>query len=475
MNFYRLQAHYWLGTLIAAVLCLFLTSCGTEPANSELLVIWGEDDRVPVATESEYQQVIGALDFRGKVRCTAFAVGPRQIMTAEHCVDRFRLGYHSFRSALGSFPVASIEDSKAYLDLVVLNLKQQLEPIYIDSDKVTEEETQAALKEYRKKLNAPIFTSALQIAKSDMNNTLESVELISYSVEKGILLQSKSPEKFKEAGAGFYLHQLDTVSGASGSPILQNGHVIAIHIGMVKDLGNLATSSHTLFEVLPKEPFARSKYNLDGLIYRRECVKTEVENGSPIFDQNGNVIYNPQVTYDYTDCVRLAASISLDLIPGVSNTKSIVEALLGMDIITFEALTPAEQAMSVAGIVAGPALKGVAASAQLSMVVRKIAREIGYAKKAVLGHFPAYIEKANEIGGSTFQIPERIWNQMPSEKQWEANHKFLDRLISRNAEVVLATKPESARPGSFFARELRYLQEKGYRVAPDGSRMFPPQ
>lgn len=59
-------------------------------------------------------------------------------------------------------------------------------------------------------------------------------------------------------------------------------------------------------------------------------------------------------------------------------------------------------------------------------------------------------------------------------EQWAANAKFLDRMIARGDNVVLATQAGAARAGSFFARELEYLATKGYQVADDGWRMIAP-
>jgi Flp pilus assembly pilin Flp len=92
----------------------------------------------------------------------------------------------------------------------------------------------------------------------------------------------------------------------------------------------------------------------------------------------------------------------------------------------------------------------------------------------VLGHYPAYTEKAAELGSRPFSVPTEVWNKMSPTEQWAANAKFLDRMIARGDKVVLATQASKARPGSYFARELEYLASKGYRVADDGMSMIPP-
>lgn len=78
---------------------------------------------------------------------------------------------------------------------------------------------------------------------------------------------------------------------------------------------------------------------------------------------------------------------------------------------------------------------------------------------------------AESLGARVFKIPEKIWNEMSPEQRWEANRKFLDRMIERGDEIILATPIERARPNSFFLRELEYLRKMGYVPNSDGSRM----
>lgn len=93
--------------------------------------------------------------------------------------------------------------------------------------------------------------------------------------------------------------------------------------------------------------------------------------------------------------------------------------------------------------------------------------------RSVLGHFPDYVNKANELGAKRFSIPEKIWNAMSKAEQWAANQKFLDRAIARGDEFVLATPLDKVRAGSYFERELQYLFSKGYQLADDGARLIP--
>jgi filamentous hemagglutinin len=58
-------------------------------------------------------------------------------------------------------------------------------------------------------------------------------------------------------------------------------------------------------------------------------------------------------------------------------------------------------------------------------------------------------------------------------ERWAANRLFLDRLIGPGDDVVLATRADLARPGSYYAREIGYMLQRGYRISPDGYRLLP--
>jgi RHS repeat-associated protein len=92
----------------------------------------------------------------------------------------------------------------------------------------------------------------------------------------------------------------------------------------------------------------------------------------------------------------------------------------------------------------------------------------------VLGHFPQYLQKAEELGARRFNIPTAVWNKMTSSDKWAANQKFLDRIIKRGDEVILSDRISKVKPGSTLEREIRYLLDKGYTLDKDGLRLRPP-
>jgi hypothetical protein len=96
------------------------------------------------------------------------------------------------------------------------------------------------------------------------------------------------------------------------------------------------------------------------------------------------------------------------------------------------------------------------------------------AGKTVLGSFPEYTRLAGELGARRFSVPTSVWNKMTDAQRWVANQRFLDRMIRRGDDILLATPLEKVRPGSYFQRELDYLFGKGYRLSPDGTRFIRP-
>jgi len=124
-------------------------------------------------------------------------------------------------------------------------------------------------------------------------------------------------------------------------------------------------------------------------------------------------------------------------------------------------------AAALAVITGGAALKVLHAGP-------KAAKGAAAGGKTVLGHFPEYRRLGDSLNARTFYIPEAAWNKMSEAERWAANQKFLDRMISRGDEIILATPLDEVRPGSYLARELEYLVSKGYVPSADGTRLIKP-
>lgn len=95
------------------------------------------------------------------------------------------------------------------------------------------------------------------------------------------------------------------------------------------------------------------------------------------------------------------------------------------------------------------------------------------AGKTVLGHFPEYLRLAENEGANVFNIPSGTWNALSEGERWAANQAFLDQAVARGDQILLATPPNLARAGSYFARELEYLAGKGYVPNADGTALIP--
>ena len=84
----------------------------------------------------------------------------------------------------------------------------------------------------------------------------------------------------------------------------------------------------------------------------------------------------------------------------------------------------------------------------------------------VLGHYPAYVTLAAKLGADYFNLPESRWNRMSRRQRWAANREFLNKMIGNGSQFVFASHPRAVRPGTWFHRELLYLQSHGVRILP---------
>jgi len=103
-----------------------------------------------------------------------------------------------------------------------------------------------------------------------------------------------------------------------------------------------------------------------------------------------------------------------------------------------------------------------------------VAAEAGGAGgRIVLGHYPEYVQLGEKLGARTFSMPAGVFDAMSAEEQWAANQAFLDDAIAQGSEIHLATVANAAREGSFYERELQYMQARGYSVSSDGTMLVP--
>lgn len=92
---------------------------------------------------------------------------------------------------------------------------------------------------------------------------------------------------------------------------------------------------------------------------------------------------------------------------------------------------------------------------------------------SVLGKYPDYINLAKELGAKRFSIPSNVWNKMSATEQWEANTKFLDRMIMRGDKIILSNPVSDINKVSgAFRKELDYMIRKGYRLNSSGTQLI---
>jgi hypothetical protein len=100
----------------------------------------------------------------------------------------------------------------------------------------------------------------------------------------------------------------------------------------------------------------------------------------------------------------------------------------------------------------------------LSPSTRELAEaHITGSDKAVLGHFPGYIEKAKATGASYYDIGS-AWDALSDAERWGANRHFLDKVADAGKQFLLSLPKSKIKPGSWLEREVKYLLEaKGYK------------
>ena len=91
----------------------------------------------------------------------------------------------------------------------------------------------------------------------------------------------------------------------------------------------------------------------------------------------------------------------------------------------------------------------------------------------VLGKYPLYVSLAEKLGSSIFQIADSVWKTMSESAQWAANKAFLDKIIESGQKITLQTNAYSNNVTGYFAKEIQYLLEHGYKIIQGGWGMGP--
>jgi hypothetical protein len=182
-----------------------------EQSSQKINLIFGQDDRISVAKERIENTKVGQLrilrlDEKGRLRptntvCTAFASGRNQITTAGHCWQG--------------------EENKFY---IFMDGNKNVHRVV---GKVPELSNGNTLVLYTPDISQWIDAGSLDATKP--------VSMISYSKDRDALTEVLNDKPLQlDPSGNFLLSEMDSLPGASGSPILQDGKVVAVHQGWVK-------------------------------------------------------------------------------------------------------------------------------------------------------------------------------------------------------------------------------------------------
>lgn len=87
------------------------------------------------------------------------------------------------------------------------------------------------------------------------------------------------------------------------------------------------------------------------------------------------------------------------------------------------------------------------------------------------GGATAYTNVAKEMDAQYFQLDnwDELTEQYSDDEIWKINKKFLDIQTSSGREIYLSHNPNLYRGDpSFYAREIEYLEENGYKFVKEG-------
>lgn len=179
-------------------------SCGQQDLTSETKAIIGDDQRSTLNNRI-YESTVGSISFKGQAFCSAFITGTYQVTTAAHCIlEGADLNELKFTTANGNiFDFNSLDEYNTDTDFAQLSLSKP-------SDEF---------------LNL-----------SDFNRD-QSISIVGWDSHSNSFFKSSKQENNREViqYRGFLMHSLDTLPSASGSPIIQNGKVVGMHLGYVEN------------------------------------------------------------------------------------------------------------------------------------------------------------------------------------------------------------------------------------------------
>lgn len=220
-------------SLWTAAALLSMAACGSAPSDADLFRIVGSDERQLLPESEGERLMVGSLAWEGQPVCTAVVFATQNIITAAHCLQNRDEGAFTFETADGSFAV-SRRESRVFpsYDIALLRVLPAAE------DESFAEEA------YPSEVHTFQTMHPLAYLRDDRD-----FELVSAIAGQRLLASRGQADELAVDALGLYHYELDTEIGSSGSPLLQDGFVIGIHIGF-KDGMNVAVSSRTILGLL---------------------------------------------------------------------------------------------------------------------------------------------------------------------------------------------------------------------------------
>lgn len=177
---------------------LAITNCGSR--NNEQIKLQSilKDDSRTREADVRLKNAIGSLKDENGLICSAFIINYNELVTARHCIDLHQpLNQYYFENSFGQkIKLTQINESLAQADIISFQISTQVFTLISGTFNPT---------------------SGATITGVDPHNKLVSSE--ECKVQENTMAN------------GFFEYVCDTESGQSGSPILQNGLVIGIHLG----------------------------------------------------------------------------------------------------------------------------------------------------------------------------------------------------------------------------------------------------
>jgi hypothetical protein len=192
------------GAVLAAASLFFLNSCKAHSGTSQSKSIIGADNRTEFGDSnvgSKMGYLLGPIS-----RCSASLVDKNKILTAAHCVSEGRESTFQFQTADNSFSshVLSVASRDNSLDTLFLTLAK----------------------------STANFFEVSPVSKDD----LAKARIVAFDPELGAVTDLSDCMRGDDETV--FRHKCDTIPGYSGAPFIENGRIVAMHLGY--DFGSRA-------------------------------------------------------------------------------------------------------------------------------------------------------------------------------------------------------------------------------------------